>query len=798
MKMNTRLDEEIVLNSPKEREGNLNFFVGEILTNVGLEALSDWLTGLAAAYSSMSGSSSSSHAQIHEEVSRAQPTAPRWVCYVPSTFRGLDASTVALSVQYDRAKLLGLIVERAQVFLKDVHGASSGELVSMVRGRGVAEGLQAYLAYADRPFDVTDGDKAGIGSFVEQQEDEPGDISLWMEEDVKSAMFEVLRVLFVDRATTWLASSSHQAISSLVSLACVMDVASIYYFGREAATGELLDGMVRLGGMRQGQYEGSVGDVAENVAQVTMRVVDAAVVATQYVGVPEAALSRDAVCDVVDGVMYLRDACLTLCCALGASGSLRHLIMAMGCLDRLINALDEVHDELMPKLYFYVGQVEEGRGDRDREGSFRQHCCELECAAGSAASWLLSGLTTMPIEEGEAGGSSSRGTTGASIQRGEMLLQALCMLKGRDGIDCEAGPGLANALGCRYGLAGRVGRAIDDGHLFVDDAQREYMLALLGVEDFADPVQDDEDLGAEIEATDLGGATAALISVKTPLIRQVEEVLPGMYGAGFLAACLDELGDSSERVVDALLAGSIPPALSDVSHQLDLGGYLEAKEKPAEEFPELAKGKAEKGLTNRGGAKWGRGPKKAANAVTSRFLDTVETSYKDRLRNSIIATQWEDQEYDDEYDDTFDDAIKAPTAGAGPDGDLSAPDNRKSVRGKAEPRPPITGGNVKQSKLWVLDGRVYNYNKPGSRAVSSQEEADAVLAEQKLSKLEIHGLGPQGNKHVAVETVGDTKPKRDPRRSGGSFRGKEKNKAAIGNHHRRDRAAKKQAKAGGP
>ena len=100
----------------------------------------------------------------------------------------------------------------------------------------------------------------------------------------------------------------------------------------------------------------------------------------------------------------------------------------------------------------------------------------------------------------------------------------------------------------------------------------------------------------------------------------------------------------------------------------------------------------------------------------------------------------------------------------------------------------------------MLDGRVYNYAKPGSRAVSSQEEADAVLAEQKLAELEIHGLGPQGNKHVAVETArDDAKPKGDPGRTAGrSHRGKEKNKAAIGNHHRRDRAAKKQAKAGGP
>ncbi len=757
-------------------------------------------------FTSMSGPSSSCHPQIHEGASSAAPSAARWLCFVPTKFRGLGASTGLASAQYDRAALLGLIIERARAFLEDAHGASSGELVSMVRSRGVAESLEAYLAYADRPFDVTDGDGGGIGDLVGQYGDpesngKGGDVSGGLEEDVKSVMFDVLRRLFVDRAATWAPSSSHQVISSLVSLASVLDVASIYYYGREAATGELLDGMVRLGTMRHGQYEGRVADVAENLAQVSMRVVDATVAATRYFDGPDAALSRDAVRAVLDGVLYLRDACLTLSCALGASGSLRHLVVTAGCMDRLLNALDDLHDDLMPRLYFYVGQVEEGRGDGDGDGSFRQHCCELECAAGSAAARLFSGVLTMPMEEDGVGGSSSRGTTGASIGRGEVLLQALCMLKGRDGLDCEAGMGLANALGVSYGLAGRVGRAIDDGLLFLDEAQREYMLALLGVEEFADPSQDDEGLGAGMGARDLGGATAALLGAKTPLIRQVEDVLPGMYGAGFLAACLDELSDSSERVVDALLAGSIPPALSKVSQQLDLQGYLEMKETPSEEFPELAKGKGERERTTRGGAKWGRGPKKA-NALTSRFLDTVETSYKDRLRNSIIASQWEEQEYDDEYDDTFDDPIKAPTAGAGQDGDVTAGDISKSGPGKvkSEPLAPSTGGKVKKSKLWVLDGRVYNYAKPGSRAVSSQEEADAVLAEQKLAELEIHGLGPQGNKHVAVETArDDAKPKGDPGRTAGrSHRGKEKNKAAIGNHHRRDRAAKKQAKAGGP
>ena len=751
---------------------------------------------------------SSSRARAQGEASCVASKAARWPCYVP---KNLDATALSAPLApYDRRGLLEMIIESAQMFLSDAAGASNGEMVSLVGSRGVVSSLEAYLAYADRPFDVSLDDEGHCNPRDRdhqcKEHFETGGGRMRIEEELKDVMFKVLQLLFVDKVMIWIPSASHQAISSLVSLAGVMDVASLYYYGREGETRELVDGMVRLGAMRQGQYAGWVGDISENMAQVAMQVIDATVEAIKYMNGAQSGLYQGAARDVQDGMVYLRDACLTLCCALAASEALRHLIVNTMCLDRLLNALDDVHDELMPKLYFYVGRAEEALGDREGRGALRQVCCELECAAGSAAGWLLSGILTLPIDEEDAGGSSSRGKTGASVQRGEMLLQALCMLKGREGVDCEAGPGLGNALAGRYGLGGRIGRAIDDGRLFLDEAQKEYMLALLGVEEFSDPVMEDELLSAGVDARNLGDrekALSELTNAKAPLIRQVEEVLPGMFGAGFLALCLDELGDSPERVVDALLAGSIPKLLERVDQQLDLQGYLEKKTKPAEEFPELlAKGSAGDG--QRGKAKEHKAaPKKKANAITSKFLDTVESSYKDRLRNSIIAAQWEEQEYDDEYDDTFDDVVKAQTAGSGQDGELINDNGNEKQRIKVHgasqsAKMQGAGAKPKQNKLWVLDGRVYNYAKPGARAVSSREEADAVLAEQELSKLEIHGLGPQGNKHVAVSNV-DAKPKPkggNPKTSRASY--KEKHKAAIGNHHRKDRAAKKQAKAGGP
>ena len=52
-------------------------------------------------------------------------------------------------------------------------------------------------------------------------------------------------------------------------------------------------------------------------------------------------------------------------------------------------------------------------------------------------------------------------------------------------------------------------------------------------------------------------------------IGQIREVLPE-YGEGFLAACLDAVGQDSERVIHQLLEGSLPPELSRLDPHMPL------------------------------------------------------------------------------------------------------------------------------------------------------------------------------------------------------------------------------------
>eukprot|EP00798_Chlamydomonas_sp_ICE-L_P006570 gene6570-3222_t len=129
-------------------------------------------------------------------------------------------------------------------------------------------------------------------------------------------------------------------------------------------------------------------------------------------------------------------------------------------------------------------------------------------------------------------------------------------------------------------------------------------------------------------------------------------------------------------------------------------------------------------------------------------------------------------------------------------------------------------GKAAASKSWVLDGRIYNYPKPGAREVTGQAETDQALEENRMAAQEIMGLGAGGNVPIRPPKAGggggdggegDESGEEDGGGGGpgwggrgggrgGAGRGRgapsharnEKNKSAVGNHHRKDRAARKQ------
>jgi activating signal cointegrator complex subunit 2 len=151
------------------------------------------------------------------------------------------------------------------------------------------------------------------------------------------------------------------------------------------------------------------------------------------------------------------------------------------------------------------------------------------------------------------------------------------------------------------------------------------------------------------------------------------------------------------------------------------------------------------------------------------------------------------------------------------------------------PQQPTRGGLAQRGrgKVWVMDGRVYNYSKPGAVEAADSAEAQAMLAQQAQQAVAIHGLGPGGNR----ATFQHQQPQREgwerdeggadqegggrggPFRAGtsaddvgrgvggrgrssgsgggrGGYKHKDQNKAAVANHRRKDRALAKASRGG--
>ncbi|EFJ49762.1 hypothetical protein VOLCADRAFT_89548 [Volvox carteri f. nagariensis] len=181
---------------------------------------------------------------------------------------------------------------------------------------------------------------------------------------------------------------------------------------------------------------------------------------------------------------------------------------------------------------------------------------------------------------------------------------------------------------------------------------------------------------------------------------------------------------------------------------------------------------------------------------------------------------------------------RAPTmVGHGPTPPPTA-GGRTGGRGVGAAAMPVPGGAGRGGRggrggerLWVLDGKIYNYAKEGAQMVSSRQEADALMDAARQAAMAIHGLGPGGNKGLMrQQQQQQQQPAADGSDSsedegrgaqaahgrGGGGRGgqggaggrgsgegggsgdrrqhdrKEKNKAAVANHHRKDRALRKQ------
>lgn len=625
-------------------------------------------------------------------------------------------------------------------------------------------------------------------------------------------------------------------LSSLLTVPCLMDVCALYGAAPDGTASapsarRIARGMLALRPGLTAELANAASLIAENLTQVV-----AACSAAAAGSYKDPAMLQS----LLDGTAYLRDVCATLCALVRVHPPAAAALLTNG--PALIEAFGGVHDAAVPDA-----QRAAANGSTPLHAALLRCTLHVEVACERAVDMLIVNgyLSDTPSCGGSSstGAGSSSGVTVEAVAKGEALLSALTLLGHRDGSQhahngvVVGGLALGPALAQRHGLAGSIQMAKQRMIVALDEAQEDYLAALMDVASLAEAPVEVPGTGRQPAVTSAAGPSsdddaAVLLS----LVSQVRELLPD-FGEGFVAACLEAVGRSTERAINALLEGALPAGLEALDPHLTFLTYQQQQQSlkgngsshsqpqatstalQSESFPALS------------GAVPRVSQKPRTDSLTARYLDAKESSYAQKLQATALEAQYE---YEDEYDDGQDeflhlgadgvaevegDMADASVAAAGRSDQLAGAFHTMSLSGPSSSASRGRGGGSGQrggrgkGRLWILDGKVYHYPKPGATEVANEAEAAQKLQEAKQAALEIHGLGPGGNVPLHAQQQGEGV---DGGGGGGGTRGgggrgrgrggggrgegrsshayKDKNKAAIGNHHRKDRATQKMAR----
>ena len=576
---------------------------------------------------------------------------------------------------------------------------------------------------------------------------------------------------------------------------------------------------------------------------------------------------------VIDGMLYLRDSALTLCALFRMLPKASQALLRFG--PGLIESLSAVHDTLVPRLTSMKsmgnserdmkqlsGTINTDADDVPSEKKLQRLSFHLELASEKAIELLLfhafldRNLVCDYFGEDSnmEGSSSMRKTSQDASNRGEGLVHCLTLLGYREGPDSgrteATSMSLPGALTHRYGLPGRIYAAMLNEVISLDEAQIEYVCALLGISDLAassvplpswlEPQEGSHQVDTTplIQPKGMGDIVTEDVE-RLSLVSQVKDLLPDL-GEGFIAACLDVFENSPELTINALLEGSLPKEIASLDRGMTMESYQNQKWQAVashlaqssghrgtgaslEAIPSSMDGTGTRGSGDRNDlSRLSNAPqhlqnmsrytapsvkRRGADTLTAKFLDAKDSSFRQNLVLSAVDLQWE---YEDEYDDSFDELMLV-----GPDGMAEAEEALNSTsytdkdtqpdshgRNAADPRNEKHVGK-KASKKWVLDGRIYNYPKSGAKELvqdasrTVQPGIESSDVDKTLEAKSPEGEGPLS----AVGTSKETERKESRRHSqqkqthghdaNRERRWKDKHKSSVANHRRKDRAAQK-------
>lgn len=226
-------------------------------------------------------------------------------------------------------------------------------------------------------------------------------------------------------------------------------------------------------------------------------------------------------------------------------------------------------------------------------------------------------------------------------------------------------------------------------------------------------------------------------------VSAVKRVVGDTYGDGYIALCLAVLNYDEDEVASRLLDGDLPAELSHVDTGLGVGESVNKKNnnKNLEVDSEFAK----------------------AQKARVKALESQE-----EYDNKIYSMY--DDDYDDRYDDAPDPVVEATALDAFTDQETTRKFNA------------LRRAEEEEARYWEQNRNTNRDQKQQSSKAEEDDDEDEKKEEKKSGKV-------SGTNKAAAST--SNKPAADKKKTMIQRKRAEKNKAAVANHNRKDRATKK-------
>ncbi|CAM6104534.1 unnamed protein product [Calypogeia fissa] len=629
-----------------------------------------------------------------------------------------------------------------------------------------------------------------------------------------------------------LSAKEHAAIlleKKLLDIPKLMDISAIYGYDNPDLTKRLVSNVFKVQPGYTGELVAYIPPLLERIYTMHQRCCKAIKAITNPSDKGTTAVGSNALHgELLEVVDFLNDVMITLKAFVKAYPPAADVFVSSGNSisgqGLFLPTLATVHDTLLPILQKGFAALHSPAKDHRLDSAeihLNQNGAEVAAqdrlrklsARLVELVWKLLELHYLEGTSGEdsASGAGSSRTYEDAVWKGDSLVQAVVSLGPSDGDDESPGGDVSSSvtrLVCTgallrsvdsvHGLSFHILQACDRGTVVLDDAQQDYLSALLADTKPSNREKEDS-LAMSAESFPLlltlpEKEVEEETVIQQSKISQIKDLFPE-YGNGFIAACLEVYDNDPEKVIERVLEGTLHSDLllldkslttkpDKVAHPVKDKGKgkvseetLSSKKKSIwEEKSVMKESGSSSSLAANSGASSGYSEMTTSEVPTGRSVSNLgryvrrqkdDGNFSELLDNrnettsAAIRAAAAQIEYEDEYDDSFDD-LGGYVADAGGNEETETLADQVVNRGRAQDESVgrFNSGRPTPVLPWGSTPAKGRGNSLGTQRVSSQSQRSAAVVPVGDSQFYDTLTKGRGN------SMGAQRPSSDPQRSG--------------------------------